>query len=322
MAHHPKREKKEDIMPRIRNIKPEFWTDEKIISVPRFARLLLIGMLNFADDRGVLEDSPLQLKVRIFPVDADIGSREIKVALAQMEKVNLIFRWEVISKAYIHICNFNKHQVINRPSYSPHPIPPDYQQHNNTHGVLTEDSRADTDTDTDTDSSIVTPNGVTRDILPNVTPPETAKEVKAKADFETWWKAFPNRRKVGKPKCYTKWLQLRRDKKLLPLLQMLTILERQKRSKDWLKDGGDFIPGPHPYLNQFMFMDESVGVTVSTVPSHQPAEEVMTPDNVHKYADPNCPECQGKGMLTKEGPLGQMRVRCACANINRKGERP
>jgi hypothetical protein len=311
-------------MPRIRTIKPTFWIDEKVISVSRDARLLLIGMLNFADDHGVLENSSIQLKAQVFPLDVDLGAKEIQTLVVDLDQAGLILRWNIEEKGYIHIRNFNKHQVINRPSFSPHPLPPDYQEHINIHGVLTEGSLRETESGkriTDNGNSIVTSKEVTRDILPNVTPPEPVKEVKAKANFEIWWKAFPNRRKVGKPKCYTKWLQLRRDKKLLPLPQMLTILERQKRSKDWLKDGGDFIPGPHPYLNQFMFMDESVGVTVSTVPSHQPAEEVMTPDNVHKYADPNCPECQGKGMFVKEGPMGQMRVRCNCTAKPQKKEK-
>ena len=45
-------------MPRIRTIKPEFWTDEKVgeCSIP--ARLLFIATWNIADDRGNLERKP------------------------------------------------------------------------------------------------------------------------------------------------------------------------------------------------------------------------------------------------------------------------
>ena len=39
-------------MARIRTIKPEFWTDEKVVTLPFEARLLFIGMWNFCDDEG------------------------------------------------------------------------------------------------------------------------------------------------------------------------------------------------------------------------------------------------------------------------------
>lgn len=56
-------------MAKIRGIKPDTWTDEKIVSISPLARLLFIGMWNFACDNGHLDDSPLQLKMRILPVD-------------------------------------------------------------------------------------------------------------------------------------------------------------------------------------------------------------------------------------------------------------
>jgi hypothetical protein len=41
-------------MARIRTIKPEFWTDEKVVECSFEARLMFIGMFNFADDKGNL----------------------------------------------------------------------------------------------------------------------------------------------------------------------------------------------------------------------------------------------------------------------------
>ncbi|KKK60207.1 hypothetical protein LCGC14_3026700, partial [marine sediment metagenome] len=39
-------------MARIRTVKPDFWTSEDVAAVSRNARLLFIGLLNFADDVG------------------------------------------------------------------------------------------------------------------------------------------------------------------------------------------------------------------------------------------------------------------------------
>lgn len=56
-------------MARIRSIKPEFWTDGRMVKLPFDVRLFYIGMWNFADDWGVLEDDPETLKLRIMPAD-------------------------------------------------------------------------------------------------------------------------------------------------------------------------------------------------------------------------------------------------------------
>ena len=115
-------------MARIRTIKPEFWTDKKIIRLSRDARLFFIGLWNFADDNGVLEADPLQLKAWIFPVDPDIGIEEIEKFLAELEKLELIKIYEINGTSYIWIKNFSKHQKIDRPRKSNLPLPPEENQ--------------------------------------------------------------------------------------------------------------------------------------------------------------------------------------------------
>jgi hypothetical protein len=56
-------------MARIRTIKPEFWIDEKIVDLSAFARLLFIGMWNFADDQGFIDYKPRRIKMQVFPAD-------------------------------------------------------------------------------------------------------------------------------------------------------------------------------------------------------------------------------------------------------------
>jgi hypothetical protein len=95
-------------MPKIRNIKPEFWTDEKIVELSPWARLLFIGMWNFADDNGVVEDKPKQLKMRIFPSD----NVEVAQLLQEIEAQQLVIPYKVDGKSYYWIPNFTKHQYI------------------------------------------------------------------------------------------------------------------------------------------------------------------------------------------------------------------
>lgn len=56
-------------MPKIRGVKPEFWTDDAIVDLSIPARLLFIGLWNYACDNGHLDDKPKQIKMRILPAD-------------------------------------------------------------------------------------------------------------------------------------------------------------------------------------------------------------------------------------------------------------
>lgn len=96
-------------MPRIRSIKPEFWTDGAIISLPFEARLFYIGMWNFACDRGHLSDDPLGLKLKILPADIVDGSvlLDTLVTAGRVERVTL-----PDGRGYLSIPRFNDHQRI------------------------------------------------------------------------------------------------------------------------------------------------------------------------------------------------------------------
>lgn len=117
-------------MARIRTVKPDFWADEKVASLPRDARLLFLGLFNFADDEGRLRGNPLLIRSQIFPYDSDVDSESL---LRMLAECSLIVRYEVQSESYLWICNFNKHQKIDKPSKSALPPPP---------SVLTKDSHS------------------------------------------------------------------------------------------------------------------------------------------------------------------------------------
>jgi len=99
-------------MARIRTIKPEFWTDERLTECSLSARLLFIGTWNFADDNGNLDRSPKQIKARVFPLD----SIECEPLLQELITQGLLIEYSVSDKTFLHIQGFNKHQLINRPS--------------------------------------------------------------------------------------------------------------------------------------------------------------------------------------------------------------
>lgn len=114
-------------MARIRTVKPEFWTHEKTTACSRDARLLFIGLWNFADDSGRAHDSSRELKMRILPGDDDITSAHVEKWLVDLAAAGLIVRYVVDGKRFIQINGWH-HQKIQHPSPSNFPSPPEPSQ--------------------------------------------------------------------------------------------------------------------------------------------------------------------------------------------------
>lgn len=103
-------------MARIRTIKPEFWTDEKIVELAFEVRLLYIGLWNFSDDLGRMVNSPSKIKMQIFPAD-DFKKSDVQGMITELFNKKIIDCYAVDNKHYIQIINWN-HQKINRPTPS------------------------------------------------------------------------------------------------------------------------------------------------------------------------------------------------------------
>jgi hypothetical protein len=102
-------------MARIRTIKPEFHDDEKIAKLSLRARLLFIGIWNYADDAGVCRAAPNFLRSKVFPYD-DVTIQEIEKNLAELEKQGMILVAERDGESMLLVKKWLVHQVINKPS--------------------------------------------------------------------------------------------------------------------------------------------------------------------------------------------------------------
>jgi hypothetical protein len=94
--------------PRIRSIKPEFWTDDKVAGLPKATALFFIALWNFADDQGIFEDSSKSLSLRI-PI---FRSQDIDKMLNALWKAGLIMR--STSDGLVLVSGW-RHQKIDRP---------------------------------------------------------------------------------------------------------------------------------------------------------------------------------------------------------------
>jgi hypothetical protein len=108
-------------MARIRSIKPEFWTSAQVMDCSSNARLLFIGMWNFADDAGRMAYSPKTLKAQIYPSD-DITIADIKDMIVELSSNGLVLIYSAEDKEFIQVTGWH-HQKIDRPKPSKFPAP-------------------------------------------------------------------------------------------------------------------------------------------------------------------------------------------------------
>lgn len=109
-------------MARIRSVHPGQWTDEAFVSVSMAARLLCIALRNEADDNGVFEWKPLQIKMRLFPADPV----DVAELLAELLSSGQVCCGEIEGRKYGAIRNFTKYQRPKKPNPI-HPISDDFQ---------------------------------------------------------------------------------------------------------------------------------------------------------------------------------------------------
>ncbi len=123
-------------MARIRSIKPEFWTSEQVMECSLNARLLFIGMWNFADDCGRFPLAPKTIKAQIFPGD-DISSETILGMIAELSANGLLLHYTARSREFLQITGW-QHQRIDKPQPAKYPAPVDGYSKNAPGMVATE----------------------------------------------------------------------------------------------------------------------------------------------------------------------------------------
>ena len=110
-------------MPRIRTIKPEFWTDSKTGNLSGDATKLFMGILNHCDDYGVIPFDITEMKAKIFPYSA-IPAEELIKPLLECEILpmglavvfaNIREGSRGFGRLFLYVMNFEKHQKVDHP---------------------------------------------------------------------------------------------------------------------------------------------------------------------------------------------------------------
>jgi hypothetical protein len=89
------------------------------------ARLLFFGLILAADDEGRERAALRVIASRVFPFD-QVSDQELESWVTELEREDMIERYEVERTMYLRIVNWSKHQVIDRPSKSRIPDKPGF----------------------------------------------------------------------------------------------------------------------------------------------------------------------------------------------------
>lgn len=93
-------------MARARNIKPAFFTNDKLSECSAFARLLFIGLWTICDREGRLFDRPKKIKAEVLPYD----DCNVDSLLNELHNNGFVVRYCVDTERIIEVVNFVKHQ--------------------------------------------------------------------------------------------------------------------------------------------------------------------------------------------------------------------
>ena len=95
-----------------RILKESVCTSPNIERLSWFEEVCFYRLLVQCDDFGRLDARPSLLRARLFPLREDIDGAELETAMAALEAVGLIERYEVEGIPYLQLVTWEKHQRI------------------------------------------------------------------------------------------------------------------------------------------------------------------------------------------------------------------
>jgi len=99
-------------VPRIRSVKPEYWSDFGTARLSRDARLLYVALWNLSDEHGRLHGDPRFVKGHAFPYDDDLTAEDVDHLLQELEANSNVHRYEVTGEPYLFLPTLHKHQRL------------------------------------------------------------------------------------------------------------------------------------------------------------------------------------------------------------------
>lgn len=234
-------------MARKRMVHPDIWTDEKFLSLKNNeARLLFIGMMNFANDEGIFKDEIISIKAQVLPLsNTKLGL--IEDYISNMLELRLLEKGhDIDGTKLLRYKNWHTYQKINHATPSKYTFTEEKSEPSvNTKVELKEDS-------------IKTPSqyNINKDniIKDNINKSANKNLPKAKEDFsfEHIWSTYPKKK--------NKEQSIKALNRLTKTEYKLFSDGLEKHIAYWKRNDVDvqFIPLLSTFINQKRYNDELV----------------------------------------------------------------
>lgn len=195
------------------------------------ARDLFIRLLNKADDFGLFFADARRLRPLLFPLLLnDVREADLQRWTAECGKAGLVRLYEVEGRHYLQVMKWRQRL---RNKFSKYPAPPWGLGPPPDDGHLSDNRTADDShprTETNTDTEAQTKGG------------ELAE------GFKRFWEDYPaTHRKADRMKCLSHWRTHGIEEGSADVLKSLAAW---KKSRDWTKDDGQYIPAPLVWLRK------------------------------------------------------------------------
>lgn len=214
-----------------RIIKESVCTSESIDQLGWFEEVLFYRLIVNCDDFGRFDGRTAVIKNRLFPLKENLTLKNVEAAINKLARVGLITPYESGGKPFLFLPTWNEHQSV-RAKRSRFPEPE----------IICKQMQAD--------ESKCPRNPIQSNPNPIRNPNPNTRETRGE-DFEKFWSAYP--RKEGKQKAKAAF-----EKTNVTIEVILDAVEKQKRSAQWQKDNGQYIPHPATWLNGKRWEDEPV----------------------------------------------------------------
>lgn len=232
-----------------RIIKESVCTSDSIDQLGWFEEVLFYRLIVNCDDFGRFDGRTAVIKNRLFPLKDNLTLKNVEAAINKLARVGLVTPYESGGKPFLFLPTWNEHQSV-RAKRSKFPEPE----------IICNQLQAD--------ESKCPRNPIQSESNPIRNPNPNACDAR-EADFDKFWSAYP--RKAGsKQKARQAF-----EKVDVPLEVLLRAIETQKRSPQWTKDGGQYIPHPTTWLNGRRWEDDIPVTTGSGANGNLGTAEMM-----------------------------------------------
>lgn len=240
-----------------RLIKDSIHASESVNKMTDFQFRLWVNLITYVDDYGRGDARPAVIRGTCFPLRERMTNKDIDAALEALAGIGCISLYTVDGRPYLYFPTWESHQNV-RNKKSKYPAPEDgnkqlqtiennCKQLNTNVPVIQSNpilSESESISESVSESSLL-PDAEGEDCP---TEGKSAPKKPKKPDdpgFVRFWEAYPC--KVAKQDAIKAWKKINPSSELVD--EIVSGVEKWKKSDQWTRDGGRYVPYPATFLN-------------------------------------------------------------------------